>query len=147
MTDRVAIRGESWQGYLANPSPRRSMGKIRVGFEFHLTDPVAGQIYVDYTIGEVKPFIEATKQIAMAKDLCKHHGVKSQGIRLRLLPESVERVEVAVAEIAAAYLAEQDRIEVTSWHWALGGDSHRVLIFPDQEKNTEEIDQIRDVAR
>lgn len=123
------------------------MGTVRVEFEFHMTAPVQDRIYVRFADGDQIPFIDLVTGGLLAKALCKHHGVEDQGIRLLLLPECADRIVSRVAEVAAAYRIAQEQIEVTGWHWALGGDSHRVLIFPDQEKDTEEIDQIRAFAR
>jgi len=147
MAKIISLTGKTWTGKLVDPKPARRYRNGTVSFKFVLETPVQGHIYETYYVDNpVKNIIEIPAKTHLSKALSAHHGVKDKGVRIALTSEQVETIAEAVKSIYAEYQAEQEQITITGWHWALGGDSHRVLIFPDQDKDTEDIEKIKDFA-
>jgi len=148
MAKIISLTGKTWAGKLIEPKPARRYRNGTVSFKFVLETPVQGHIHETYYVDNpVKNTIEIPAKTDLSKALSAHHGVKDKGVRIALTPEQVETIAEAVKSIYAEYQAEQEAITITGWHWALGGDTHRVLLYPDQDKDTEDVEKITRFAR
>lgn len=144
---KMEINGQTWKGSLTSPRyTDRFNGVPQVEFLFELTEPVQAETRVQFPTGYKKNLINISQYSDIAKELCAFKGIKVQDLMFQIPDEQVEAVHAEIARVHAEYIAQQEAITVTTWHWSLGGDSHRCLLYSNESKDTKEIKEISRLA-
>jgi hypothetical protein len=148
MWKKMEVTGKTWTGQLTDPRCRKQLTdeNPQVEFLFSLTDPVQAETRVRIYTDQPATLITVNQYSDVAKKMCAAKGVKLQVLKFQVPDDQAEAVRAEAARIYAEHVALQHAVTVTTWHWSLGGDTHRCLLYPNEDKDTDEITEITRIA-
>lgn len=135
----IQISGKIWTGTLSNPV--MSGDGRKVGFDFELLTPVQAKAQYYFPINRF-PEIRLHKSCALAAALLNHVGGTDNWVEFAIPTDKLAELVKVIAETHAEYVAEQGATVITAWHWAIGGDSHRLFVRPTLSVEREDIKEI-----
>lgn len=141
MTTEIELEGKTWKGTLRTPSWVRVHETVE--FTFDLISPGPATSRISFRPGE--PPVMVFPKYADVSEVLIGPAAKGKysGVTLTITDEKAAEISERVLKVRDEYITEQAAVVITSWQWAIGGDSHMTHIYPEPSADTPAVSEIQ----